>query len=159
MNNCWNDGIPFDATEIIIPDNSCNEVDDGLDLSPYYQLKSLVVGNNCFSKLAVVEFHGLSTLVNVTIGQSSFMGGAVGSQSGLSIKNCDRLRELRIGRYSFQYYRTCEIESVDSLELIEMGDFKAESKNFYYSNLELKSERMRRIIIRRLAQIEEPFFR
>ena len=79
------------------------------------------------------------------------MGGEDGSQSGLSIKNCDHLRELRIGRYSFQYYRACDTESVDSLELIEMGDLKEESKNFYYSNLELKGERTRRKLMCRLA--------
>ena len=58
----------------------------------------------------------------------------------LYVKNCDALKELKIGRYSFSDYRVIEIENVNSLELIEMGNMKHLSNNFYYASLELKSE-------------------
>ena len=53
--------------------------------------------------------------------------------------NCPKLRELRIGRYSFSDYATVEIKNMDALEVIEMGDLNYASYNFYYSSLELKS--------------------
>ena len=55
------------------------------------------------------------------------------------LKNCPKLKSLRIGEYSFSDYSVCEIESVDALEVIEMGDLNEESRNFYYASLELKS--------------------
>ena len=58
----------------------------------------------------------------------------------LYVKNCDALKELKIDRYSFSDYSVIEIENVNSLELIEMGNMKHLSNNFYYASLELKSE-------------------
>ena len=58
----------------------------------------------------------------------------------LYVKNCDALKELKIGRYSFSDYSLIEIENVNSLELIEIGDMNNWSHNFYYASLELKSE-------------------
>ena len=52
----------------------------------------------------------------------------------LWITYCPSLRELRIGDYSFSDYSMIEIESVDALEVIEMG-----YANFAYASLELKS--------------------
>ena len=57
------------------------------------------------------------------------------------LKNCPKLKSLKIGRYSFSDYTVIGIESVDSLEVIEMGDLnnKEISYNFYHASLELKS--------------------
>ena len=44
-----------------------------------------------------------------------------------------------MGRYSFSDYTVCEIENVDALEVIEIGDLNELSNNFYYASLELKS--------------------
>ena len=58
----------------------------------------------------------------------------------LYVKNCDTLKELKIGRYSFSDYSLIEIENVNSLEVIEMGEVNDFSYNFLYASLELKSE-------------------
>ena len=58
----------------------------------------------------------------------------------LYVKNCDSLKELKIGRFSFSDYSLIEIENVNSLELIEMGDMNNWSYNFLFASLELKSE-------------------
>ena len=60
------------------------------------------------------------------------------------LKNCGRLRELKIGHNSFNEYTVCEIENVPSLEGIEMGELNEGSSNFYYASLELKSKSQRR---------------
>ena len=56
------------------------------------------------------------------------------------LKNCEKLRELKAGCYSFRDYSVCEIENVPSLEVIEMGELNEYSGNFYYASLELKSD-------------------
>ena len=58
----------------------------------------------------------------------------------LYVKNCDALKELKIGRFSFSDYSVIEIENVNSLELIEIGEIDKVSCSFYYASLELKSE-------------------
>ena len=58
----------------------------------------------------------------------------------LYVKNCDALKELKIGRYSFSDFSVIEIENVNSLELIEIGEVNDFSYNFLYASLELKSE-------------------
>ena len=78
------------------------------------------------------------------IGENSFTKykGSSGNNANrkLYVKNCDALKELKIGYYSFSDYSLIEIENVNSLELIEMGDMDSLSYNFYYASLELKSE-------------------
>ena len=59
------------------------------------------------------------------------------------LKNCKKLRELKIGHHSFSGYTVCEIENVPSLEVIEMGEVDEESDNFFYASLELKSTSQR----------------
>ena len=59
------------------------------------------------------------------------------------MKNCERLRELKIGHYSFSDYSVCEIENLPSLEVIEIGEMDYEGDNFRYASLELKSDSQR----------------
>ena len=55
------------------------------------------------------------------------------------LKNCPKLKSLKIGRYSFSDYTVIEIENMDSLEVIEIGDVNEWGYSFYYASLELKS--------------------
>ena len=70
------------------------------------------------------------------------------------LHECERLRELKIGCWSFSDYSGCEIENVPSLEVIEMGDLNKRSDNFYSASLELKSEWLEKRMMNRLAQFE-----
>ena len=54
------------------------------------------------------------------------------------------MRALKIGSLSFYDYCVCEIENVDQLEVIEMGDLIEGGDNFYHASLELKSVSQRR---------------
>ena len=78
------------------------------------------------------------------IGESSFTKNKnyYGNDANrkLYVKNCDALKELKIGRYSFSDYSVIEIENVNSLEVIELGGTLLWSYIFYYASLELKSE-------------------
>ena len=112
-------------------------------------LEVIEVGNECFSNVSELKLIGMNGLERVLIGQNSFTKHKNGYGGDIKrhfyLKDCKRLRELKIGRYSFSDYFTCEIENVPSLEVIEMGELNERSYNFRYASLELKSdsERMR----------------
>ena len=55
------------------------------------------------------------------------------------LNGCPKLKSLRMGDYSFSDYSVCEIENVDALEVIAMGELNSESFNFHSASLELKS--------------------
>ena len=109
-------------------------------LMPY--LKSLNVGDDCFESVEEVKLMGLRELERVVIGMNSFTAERFffgeGANRHFYLKNCPLLRELKIGQYSFSDYSVCEIESVDALEVIEMGDLDDWSYNFKPASLELR---------------------
>ena len=118
-----------------------------LDLSRFVNLRELKVGDECFENVKEVKLIGLNQLVRVVIGKNSFTKekNRRGNDPNrhFYLKNCERVRELKIGRYSFSDYTVCEIENVPSLEVIEMGELKKwnYSHSFNYaSKLELKSD-------------------
>ena len=130
-------------TQIII-DNGVSQSDfSELDLSRFLQLKSLSVGDHCFSYVNEVKVIGLSELESVEIGMNSFTKykNEYGQDPNrhFYLKNCPKLKSLKMGRYSFSDYTVIEIENVDALEVIEIGDLNESSYCFYYASLELKS--------------------
>ena len=132
---------------MIVDSNACNEkCFTALDLSLFSNLKVFEVGDYSFSFVDEVKLIGLKQLERVVIGKNSFTKEknddwpSYNANRHFYLKNCERLRELKMGRYSFSDYSVCEIEDVPSLEVIEMGELDEESSNFYYASLELKSE-------------------
>ena len=80
---------------------------------------------------------GLSELESIEIGARSFSKWDIfrdDPNRHFYLKDCPRLRELKMDEYSFSDYSVIEIEDVDALETIEMVSF-----NFRYASLELKS--------------------
>ena len=145
MSECWSvTPVPLNVKVITIGNNKCNNGNEQIDLSKYFNLKNVSIGNECFFYQDVLNLTGLHSLERVMIGINSFIKkkNYYGNDTNrkLYVKNCDALKELKIGRYSFSDYSLIEIENVNSLELIEMGEVNRESYNFYYASLELKSE-------------------
>ena len=110
-------------------------------------LKVFEVGDYSFSYVNEVHMIGLPELERVVIGENCFTkekfryindyGFEVDVNREFYLKDCDKLRELRIGSQSFMDYSVCEIEGVDSLEVIEIGDLNEESNNFLHGSLYL----------------------
>ena len=129
---------------ITVGTNKCNGANDRIDLSKYVNLKNVSIGNDCFFYQNVLNLTGLHSLERVMIGENSFTKkkNDYGNDTNrkLYVKNCDALKELKIGRYSFSDYSLIEIENVNSLELIEIGEVNDFSYNFLYASLELKSD-------------------
>ena len=130
---------------MIVDNNACNDqCFTTLDLSFFSNLKVFEVGDYSFSFVDDVKLIGLNQLEKVVIEMNSFTKKKNDCGNDpyrhFYLKNCERLRELKIGRYSFNDYAVCEIENVPSLEVIEMGELKRDGYNFRYASLELKSD-------------------
>ena len=131
--------------ELIVENNSCNGPEwTTLDLGFISHLRLFEVGYECFENVEEVKLIGLSKLERVVIGMNSFTkhknDWAKNSTRHFYLKDCERVRELKIGHHSFSDYSVCEIENVPSLEVIEMGEVNGSSCNFLAASLELKSD-------------------
>ena len=134
--------------ELIVENNSCDGPEwSALDLSLMSNLRVLEVSDECFKNVKEVKLIDLSKLDRVVIGKNSFTKKKnwlnYNPNRHFYLKNCERLRELKIGCESFSDYAVCEIENVPSLEVIEMGNLNELSYSFYYASLELKSDSQR----------------
>ena len=134
---------------IIVDNNGCNDRSfTVLNLTRFVNLRVFEVGDYSFSYVNEVHMIGLPELERVVIGENCFTEekyryiNEYGFDEDLHrhfyLKDCDKLRELRIGSQSFMDYSVCEIENVDSLEVIEMGRL-SELSSFFFASLELKS--------------------
>ena len=128
------------VTELTVPSNSLNDASlNVLDLSRFRRLKKIVIGDECFMYVNEVKMVGLKALESVEIGMNSFTkeknNAGNDPNRRFYLKNCPKLKSLKMGRYSFSDYSVIEIENVDALEVIEMDG----SCSFYYASLELKS--------------------
>ena len=127
------------VTEIIVENRCCRDPSfTVLDLTRFTSVRRIVIGHDAFMYVEEVKLIGLSELESVVIGENSFTQykNSWGNDPNrhFYLKNCPKLKSLKMGRYSFSDYSVIEIENVDALEVIEMGD-----DNFYYASLELKS--------------------
>ena len=131
--------------ELCVSNGCCNE--EGLkelDLHLFVNLRELKVGNECFEYVKKVNICGLRELERMIVGSESFTKEKnvylFEKDGRFYLKNCPKLKSLKMGRYSFSDYTVIEIENVDALEVIEMGELNEVSYNFLYaSTLELKS--------------------
>ena len=97
------------------------------------------MGNECFKNVSELKLIGMKMLESVIVGENCFTKKKDENDKnvyGLYVKNCESLRELKIGNHSFEEYYVCEIESVVSLEVIEVGSVCFSNVN----ELKLKSD-------------------
>ena len=135
---------------MIVDHNACNDkCYYQLDLSFFSNLKVFEVGDYSFAFVDEVKLIGLDRLETVMIGMNSFTKQknrewpSYNPNRHFYLKNCERVRELKMGRFSFSDYTVCEIENVPSLEVIEMGELNGDGCNFCHASLELKSDSQR----------------
>ena len=126
--------------------------------SAFTKLAELRVGSGCFENVETVKLIGLSTLERVVIGDNCFTKHknrfGLNEKCRFYVRYCERLKELRIGRYSFSDYTVCAIENMPSLEVIEFGEVDYVSCNFFYASMELRSESLKRRMTNRPIDAE-----
>ena len=130
--------------ELIVSDASCNGGEwSVLDLSCMPILTVLQVGDECFENVEELKLIGLKKLERVMIGKNSFTRRkwhCLKSNRHFYLKDCEKLKELKMGCETFKDYSVCEIANVPSLEVIAIGELNEKSSNFYWvSQFELKS--------------------
>ena len=129
---------------IVVKNSTCNESNMRLlDLTRFTSVRRIVIGHDAFMYVEEVKLIGLSELESVEIEMNSFTKrkDSWGNDPNrhFYLRNCPKLKSLKMGRYSFSDYTVCEIENVSALEVIEMGELNEWSPNFYFASLELKS--------------------
>ena len=136
---------------IIVDNNGCNDRSfTVLNLTRFVNLRVFEVGDYSFSYVNEVHMIGLPKLERVMIGENCFTeekyyytnNEVFGDDPHrhFYLKDCDKLRELRIGESSFINYVSCVIEDNARLEVVEMGKLlRWWSDSFYYASLEMKS--------------------
>ena len=148
----WNEweNVNKRVTELVIPAKCCNEAEWSVfDVSGLKWLKSIVIGDDCFEYVDEVKLVGLSQLKRVLIGEKCFTTckddwpRSINPKGHFYLKDCEKLKELKMGHHSFSDYFVCEIDNLPSLEVIEMGELNEDSVNFYQASLELKSDSQR----------------
>ena len=145
LRNC--SGVPISAssTELRIPSHTCNlEGRWVLDLRGLRRLRSLEVGDECFAHVQEVKLVGLRRLERVVVGENSFRDeGSEGADASrrLEVRNCRKLKEVKIGRFSFADYAACVLEGLSALEKVEVGELNGWSNNFQYASLRVRSGR------------------
>ena len=134
--------LPNNTIGVLVVSNGCKSWSLGsFDLSGVTYLKELRIGDECFNSVNEFKLIGLKYLETVVIGKKSFSISEEGKDYNRRFyaKNCPRLKTLNIGYRSFSDYKVCEIENVDALESLRIGDDSRYSSNFYGASLELRS--------------------
>ena len=146
LKHCSGGRVRRGSSEIVIGNGECDGyVWSVLDMSVYRGLKRLEIGGGNFENVRELRLIGLSELESVEIGENSFTKYKSTYQitpdpnRHFYLKNCPKLKSLKMGNYSFSDYTVIEIENVDALEVIEIGDLHEKSYNFCIASLELKS--------------------
>ena len=105
---------------------------DVCEIDSLNSLEVIEMGDDCFKNVGVLKLIGLKKLEKVMIGNDCFTK----ENGSFTLKECDSLKELKIGYGSFSGYSVCEIDSLNSLEVIAIG-------GFCHASLELKSHSQR----------------
>ena len=128
--------IPLSVEDLTFEDYS--QLDSSVltfNLSPFSHLKSLIVGDNSFGSSIVFVANGLNELISIHIGMNSFTRSRYSYAERMSrefhLRDCESLRELVIGRFSFSDYHVMDLKNLPNLKSIIIGS-SSESFNFYY---------------------------
>lgn len=128
---------------IVVSDGGCKGDMPIVDCSRFSNLRELRVGDDCFEGTECVKLIGLKKLEKVVIGRRCCYWARLQGEKGTFIlRDCGKLKELKIGSCSCLHYSVCTIENLPALEKIEMGDncFCGDASYcLSFANLELKS--------------------
>ena len=146
--------------EVLIVDTlACNTPSfTKLDLFPFAHLRQLEVADCSFVYVKEVKMIGLKWLESVVIGAKCFTKEENEMRKSptrhLYLKDCERLRELRIGNHSFENNFSWVIVNLPSLEEIEVGEWCEGNNYCSESALIVKSKRLIVRLMTRPIQLE-----
>ena len=150
------------SVEVLVVDTlACNTPSFmKLDLVSFVHLRQFEVADCSFVYVKEVKMIGLKWLESVVIGENCFtMEESKTPTRLLYFRDCERLRELRIGDHSFEKYSSWVIVNLPSLEEMEVGEWRKKNGNRSESALIVKSKRLIMRLITRPTQLEIPVVR
>ena len=144
------------VTQLIVDCCCCCNRDQlkTLDFSNWRALKVIEIGSHSFQFVATVKIVGLNELERVVIGKNCFtyeQANGPKPNCRFTLKDCEKLTELKVARICFYGYGVCEIENNPSLEVIEMGEMGWVSNVFHFASLTLSSNPPRIRVMNRLG--------
>ena len=134
--------LSVSVSQIIVDCDCCNDMQlNSLDFSCFSGLTVIRIGSHSLRYVNEVRIVSLGQLEKVVIENGCFTkcSNTFNPNRRFYLKNCERLRKLKIGCYSFMDYSVCEIDSLPSLEVIKNGALGANAYSFFYASLELNS--------------------
>ena len=113
------------------------------NVSWFWNLESIEIGDNCFESVKTFKIDGLNRLKSLKIGKNSFTGakyrGGSNKSKSFHILNCESLELIEIGEYSFSDFGgQFELKNLPSLQSIQIGTIRSDSCNFYSSSFVIK---------------------
>ena len=140
-----------------------------LNLNRFENLESIEIGNDCFELVQTFKIEGLNRLQRLKIGNNSFTQFKLNDfkndwdgsytncrneSKSFHILNCESLKVIEIGQYSFADLLNCEslkvieigqysfadfggefeLRNLDNLESIKIGEIGNRSMNFNWSS-------------------------
>lgn len=106
--------------EMIIGDNCSSELESkAMDFGIIPLLQVIEIGDNSFLHVTGMKLTGMNHLERVVIGSNCFRYGD--SENEFCLKDCPRVKKLKMGTNAFSSSCSCRIENTPSLECIEIG--------------------------------------
>ena len=145
------DRVESTVQSILLEDDPSVDTDlTVLDMGRFVNLVELKAGDSCCRRVTRVVIVGLKKLERIVVGGRSFRTlnyliiDGKDPNRHFFLKDCEKLKEVKIGRGSFKDFSVCEIENLPSLESMDIGCVDLLSCVFCFANLELRSGRRRR---------------
>ena len=123
---------------------------DALDLSKFEWLRTIEIGDGCFESVKTFKMDGLNRLKRLKVGKSSFTQvkqeewdlswdqayrQANNSAKSFHLLNCESLKSIEIGEYSFSDFGgEFELKSLTALQILVIGVPGKLSSNFWWSS-------------------------
>ena len=112
------------------------------------KLESIEIGDDCFDYLETFKIEGLNRLKRLKIGSNSFArsrfhGRQEDGRKSFHIVNCESLKSIEIGTYSFRSFGgKFELKNLQSLQSLNIGIIGADSHNFEDSSFVIRGNGM-----------------
>ena len=116
--------VPISIAGFIIDEDMFNDENITLHFFPLLtRLKRIEMSNDCFQHVRDFVLDDLPSLEIVKIGKSCFKKGSEKRDDGrCRITKCPNLRQLTLGKSSFQDFKSFKISNVNSLQSIKFGE-------------------------------------
>ena len=113
------------------------------DVSLFYNLQSIEIGDDCFESVNTFKIDGLNRLKTIKIGNKSFTqrknNWGYDKSKSFHILNCESLISIQIGEYSFSDFGgEFELKNLSQLQSLQFGTIGSTSRNFYRSSFVLR---------------------